>query len=94
MARSSKKGPNIDRRLLGKINKQKASGDRTPIKTWSRGSQIAPEFVNKYFDVHNGKTFTEVFVTEDMVGHRFGEFAATRRFHGHGQVVKRIVEKT
>ena len=64
------------------------------IKTWSRACQIPPEFVGKYFSVHNGRTFIEVFVTEDMVGHRLGEFAPTRTFHGHGQVVKRTMDKT
>ena len=93
MSRSSKKGPYVDENLLKKVGLGMGEKGKA-IKTWARRSQIAPEFVNKYFDVHNGKTFTEVFVTEDMVGHRFGEFAATRRFHGHGQVVKRIVEKT
>lgn len=94
MGRSSKKGPNIDRRLLAKINKQKASADRSPIKTWSRGSQIAPEFVGHRFGVHNGRVHIEVFVTEAMVGHRFGEFSPTRTFRGHGQVTKRTMEKT
>ena len=65
-----------------------------PIKTWARVSMIPPEFVGKYFKVHNGKNFIDVFVTEDMVGHRLGEFAPTRTFRGHGQVVKRITEKT
>ena len=94
MARSSKKGPNVDRRLLAKINRQKASGDRSPIKTWSRGSQIAPEFVGHRFGVHNGRVHLEVFVTEGMVGHRFGEFSPTRTFRGHGQVTKRTMDKT
>ncbi len=94
MARSSKKGPYIDRRLLAKINKQKGSGDRSPIKTWSRASQIAPEFVGHRFGVHNGRVHIEVFVTEGMVGHRFGEFAPTRTFRGHGQVTKRTMDKT
>lgn len=93
MSRSSKKGPYVDERLLKKV----ASGmgeKASPIKTWSRDSQIPPEFVGKYFTVHNGRTFIEVYVTEDMVGHRLGEFAPTRTFRGHGQVVKRIIEKT
>lgn len=66
----------------------------SPIKTWSRGSSIAPEYVGKYFLVHNGRSFIEVFVSEDMVGHKLGEFAPSRTFRGHGAVVKRIVEKT
>lgn len=64
------------------------------IKTWARACAIPPEFVGKYFSVHNGRVFIEVFVTEDMVGHKLGEFAPSRTFRGHGQVVKRIVEKT
>lgn len=94
MARSSKKGPFIDPKLLEKVNKQKAGGKREPIKTWSRASQIAPEFVGHTFAVHNGRVFTEVFVSEAMVGHRLGEFSPTRVFHGHGQVTKRVLEKT
>lgn len=94
MARSSKKGPFIDKKLLEKVNKQKALGDRVAIKTWSRDSQIPPEFVGHRFGVHNGRTFIEVFVNESMVGHRLGEFAATRVFRGHGQVTKRTMDKT
>lgn len=90
MSRSSKKGPYIDEKLLKKVEK----GVPEPIKTWARASQIPPEFVGKRFSVHNGKNFLEVFVTEDMVGHRLGEFAPTRIFRGHGQVVKRTMEKT
>ncbi len=94
MARSSKKGPYIDKKLLIKVNKQKAGGDRGPIKTWARACQIPPEFVGHRFAVHNGRLFQEVFVTEAMVGHRLGEFAPTRVFRGHGQVTKRVMEKT
>ncbi len=93
MSRSSKKGPYIDIKLLKKL--EKGLGLKTnPIKTWSRGSQIPPEFVGKYFQVHNGKIFIDVFVTEDMVGHNLGEFAPTRTFKGHGEVVKRTMDKT
>ncbi|OGM29584.1 30S ribosomal protein S19 [Candidatus Woesebacteria bacterium RIFCSPHIGHO2_01_FULL_44_10] len=93
MSRSSKKGPFVDERLVKKV--AAGGGEKgKAIKTWSRSSQIAPEFVGKYFSVHNGRIFVEVFVTEDMVGHRLGEFVPTRTFRGHGQVVKRIVEKT
>ena len=93
MSRSLKKGPYVDKNLIKKI--AGGMGDKSdPIKTWARNSQISPEFVGKYFKVHNGKTFIEVFVVEDMVGHRFGEFVPTRTFRGHGQVVKRIIEKT
>ncbi len=93
MSRSIKKGPSVDPRLVAKV--EKGMGDKAnPIKTWSRASEISPEFVGKYFMVHNGRAFTEVFVTEDMVGHKLGEFSPTRMFRGHGQVVKRIIEKT
>lgn len=94
MARSSKKGPYIDEKLLKKVTRQKAKGVKEPIKTWARDSQIPPEFVGHRFLVHNGNRFIEVFVTEDMVGHRLGEFAPTRTFRGHGKVTKRIIEKT
>lgn len=94
MARSSKKGPYIDAKLLVKVAKQKESGDRSAIKTWARASQISPDFVGHKFAVHNGRTHTEVFVTETMVGHRLGEFSPTRVFRGHGQVTKRTMEKT
>ncbi|RJR24958.1 30S ribosomal protein S19 [Candidatus Microgenomates bacterium] len=94
MARSSKKGPFIDPNITKKINAMKQSGKKEPIKTWARASQIAPEFVGHTFMVHNGRTFINVFVTEDMVGHRLGEFAPTRTFRGHGQVVKRTMDKT
>lgn len=93
MSRSSKKGPYIDPRLVKKIESGMGTKDN-PIKTWSRDSQIPPEFVGKYFKVHNGRIFHDVFIVEDMVGHRLGEFSATRTFHGHGQVVKRLIEKT
>jgi len=94
MTRSSKKGPYIDQKLLKKVMAQKESGQKEPIKTWARASQIPPEFVGHTFLVHNGKKFIKVFVTEEMVGHRLGEFALTRTFRGHGKVVKRIIEKT
>lgn len=94
MSRSTKKGPYIDQKLLKKVNVQKQKGTMVPIKTWARSSQIPPEFVGVKFSVHNGKNFIEVFVSEAMVGHRLGEFAPTRTFRGHGQVTKRILEKT
>lgn len=94
MSRSSKKGPYVDQKLLKKVEKLTGVGKKEPIKTWARASQIPPEFVGHRFLVHNGKNFIEVFITEDMVGHRLGEFAPTRIFRGHGQVVKRIIEKT
>jgi len=80
MSRSKKKGPYFDPKLLAKIEK---SGGREPIKTWSRDSTIIPDFVGATFLVHNGKQFTKVFVTEDMVGHKLGEFSPTRVFKGH-----------
>ena len=83
MSRSLKKGPYIDPKLVAKVARSKTAGVREPIKTWSRRSTIAPDFVNMSFLVHNGKTFIKVFVTEDMVGHKLGEFAPTRSFRGH-----------
>ena len=94
MSRSSKKGPYLDQKLLKKVQVASQSGKKEPIKTWARRSQIAPEFVGFTFKVHNGRDFKEVYVTESMVGHRLGEFSPTRTFHGHGQVVKRVLEKT
>ncbi len=91
MSRSAKKGPYIDQKLLKKIKKNKKG---TPIKTWARSSQIPPDFVGHTFLVHNGKIFKEVFITEEMVGHRLGEFSPTRTFRGHGKMVKRIIKKT
>ncbi|MCA9373193.1 30S ribosomal protein S19 [Candidatus Woesebacteria bacterium] len=94
MSRSSSKGPFVDPRVLAKVTKQKQSGDKTPIKTWSRACVISPDFVGHTFKVHQGKEFIEVFVNESMVGHKLGEFAATRKFRGHGRVVKRVLSKT
>ncbi len=93
MSRSSKKGPYVDERLVKKVNAGMGT-KQTPIKTWSRACQIPPDFVGKYFQVHNGRIFVDVFITEDMVGHRLGEFSPTRTFRGHGQIVKRTMEKT
>lgn len=83
MSRSLKKGPYVDPKLIKKISKLRA-GDPTVIKTWARHSTIAPEFVGFTFGVHNGREHIKVFVTEDMVGHKFGEFSPTRFFKGHG----------
>jgi len=94
MSRSSKKGPYIDEKLLKKIQKQKASGDKESIKTWARACQIPPEFVGHTFLVHQGKNFITVYVTEGMVGHRLGEFAPTRTFRSHGRIVARELSKT
>ncbi len=83
MGRSLKKGPYVDEKLLMKVNKQAETGDRSPIKTWARRCTIVPEFVGSTFMVHNGKMFHKVLVTEDMVGHKLGEFSLTRTFKGH-----------
>ena len=84
MARSLKKGPFIDKHLMNKVQKLNESGKKEVIKTWSRRSTIYPEFIGHTFAVHNGKEFIPVYVTEDMVGHKLGEFALTRKFGGHG----------
>ena len=83
MARSLRKGPFVDPSLQNKIDRLQASGAKQVIKTWSRRSMITPDFVGLTFHVHNGKLFMPVFVTENMVGHRLGEFAPTRKFTGH-----------
>jgi small subunit ribosomal protein S19 len=83
MGRSLKKGPYVDEKVLAKVGKQIDQGSREPIKTWSRRCTIVPEFVGFTFMVHNGKMFHKVFVTEDMVGHKLGEFSLTRTFRGH-----------
>ncbi len=86
MSRSLKKGPFVDDHLLKKVEAMNKSGMKRPIKTWSRRSMIMPDFVGHTFNVHNGKTFATVFVTENMVGHRLGEFAITRHFRLHGVI--------
>jgi small subunit ribosomal protein S19 len=91
MSRSIKKGPYVDPKLLKKITKVGADG-KAVIKTWSRDSEISPEMVGFTFAVHNGKNFIEVKVTEDMVGHRLGEFAPTRKFLKHGGKMQRELE--
>ncbi|MGV1098106.1 30S ribosomal protein S19 [Thiovibrio sp. JS02] len=83
MARSVKKGPFVDDHLLQKVMKAKEEGSRKVIQTWSRRSDIIPEMVGLTFAVHNGKKFIPVFVTENMVGHKFGEFSPTRTYYGH-----------
>lgn len=93
MGRSTKKGPYVDVNLAKKVTLGMGTKE-TAIKTWARNCQIPPEFVGKYFQVHNGRIFIDVFVTEDMVGHRLGEFSPTRTFRGHGEIVKRTLEKT
>ena len=94
MGRSSKKGPYIDDKLMEKVQKQKIGGEKAPIKTWARRSQIPPEFVGLTFLVHQGKNFVTVFVTESMVGHRLGEFAPSRIFRSHGKVTEKSTAKT
>jgi small subunit ribosomal protein S19 len=84
MSRSSKKGPYVVERLLDKVERNDRMGNREPIRTWARACTIVPEFVGKNFAIHNGKNFTKLYVTEDMVGHKLGEFAPTRTFRGHG----------
>lgn len=84
MSRSSKKGPYIDPTLLKKVMIMNDSGQKKMIKTWARNSVIPPEFVGHTFGVHNGKEFISVFVSENMVGHKLGEFSFTRKFKGHG----------
>ena len=81
MSRSLKKGPHVDQRLLAKVHRMGAN--KEPLKTWSRDCTVVPEFVSYTFLVHNGRQFHKVFVTEDMVGHKLGEFAPTRTFKGH-----------
>jgi small subunit ribosomal protein S19 len=83
MGRSSKKGPFVDEKLFNKAMRARESGDSRPIKTWARRCTIVPEFVGVNFEVHNGKIFQRVFVTEEMVGHKLGEFSPTRMFRGH-----------
>lgn len=92
MARSLKKGPYVDEKLLEKVKKLKR-GDKTIIKTWSRACTITPEMVDFAFGVHNGRIHVPVFVTEDMVGHKLGEFAPTRKFTRHGGKMQREIEQ-
>ena len=83
MGRSVKKGPYIDAKLQRKVLRQKQQNDRSPVRTWARASTVPPDFVGHTFEVHNGKGFIRVFVTEEMVGHKLGEFSPTRTFRGH-----------
>ena len=83
MSRSLKKGPFVDEKLYRKVEKANESGNRRPIRTWARDCTVVPEFVGITFEVHNGRAFTEVFCTEDMVGHKLGEFSPTRTFKFH-----------
>ena len=85
MGRSSKKGPFVDEKLLKKIMKQKETGERNEIKTWARGSNVSPEMVGHTIAIHNGRIHVPVFITENMVGHKLGEFAPTRVFRSHSK---------
>jgi len=91
MARSSKKGPYVDEKLIEKVKKLKA-GDKTIINTWYRHCSISPEMVGFTFGVHNGRQHIPVFITEDMVGHKLGEFASTRKFTRHGGKIQKELE--
>ena len=93
MARSLKKGPFVDEHVLEKVKRSKDSGSKKIIQTWSRRSTIIPEFVGLTFAVHNGKRFIPVFVTENMVGHKLGEFSPTRTYYGHAADKKSKVRK-
>lgn len=96
MSRSSKKGPFVDQKLLEKVLKAKSQDSSKPIKTWARRSTISPEMIGMNFEVHNGKIFNKVFVTESMVGHKLGEFSFTRKFNGHskkGKIGKAMAAK-
>ena len=89
MGRSLKKGPFVSQSLLDKVDNALQSGDKKPIKTWSRASMVIPDFVGLTFLVHAGKSFATVYVTENMVGHKLGEFVATRTYRGHGKDEKK-----
>lgn len=83
MARSAKKGPFVDEKLFLKVMRLKQTSSNAQIRTWARRCTIVPEFIGHKFEVHNGRIFHPVYITEDMVGHRLGEFSPTRKFHGH-----------
>jgi len=94
MSRSRKKGPYVDPKVIAKVQKLAAAGDKKPIKTWSRHCTIIPDFVGHTFSVHNGRKFLPVYVTEQMVGHKLGEFSFTRFFKAHGGTSKESTSKT
>ncbi|MDP2912411.1 MAG: 30S ribosomal protein S19 [Candidatus Omnitrophota bacterium] len=94
MSRSTKKGPYIDEKLLMKVQKLVMAGDKKPLKTWSRRSTVTPDFVGVTLSVHNGKKFIPVYITENMVGHKLGEFAPTRIFKKHGAATEVSMDKT
>ena len=91
MARSIKKGPYVEHKLLLKVERMNREGSKRPIKTWSRRSMIVPDFVGHTFSIHNGRSFISVFITENMVGHRLGEFSPTRTFRRHGAATDKTV---
>ena len=94
MARSIKKGPFVDHHLMNKVGTARAGNDKRPIKTWSRRSTVTPDFVGLTIMIHNGKTHLPTFITENMVGHKLGEFALTRTFRKHGGITKMTAELT
>lgn len=94
MGRSLKKGPYVEEKLLTKIQLMKKKGDRKPVKTWSRRSTVLPDFVGATISIYNGKKFIPVFITENMVGHKLGEFAPTRIFKKHGAHTEQSMSKT
>ncbi len=94
MGRSLAKGPFVDEHLALKVQVAQKTKDRRPIKTWSRRSTVTPDFVGVTMSIHNGRTFIPVYVTENMVGHKLGEFAPTRMFKKHGNVTKGSADKT
>jgi small subunit ribosomal protein S19 len=93
MARSVKKGPFVDAHLMKKVEAVRATSDKRPVKTWSRRSTVLPEFVGLTIAVHNGKQHIPVYISENMVGHKLGEFSLTRTFKGHGRDKKAVVKK-
>ena len=93
MSRSLKKGPYVEESLLRKVEKMQASGKKQPIKTWSRRSMVIPEFFGLTFAIHNGRQHMPIFITENMVGHRLGEFAPTRTFKAHGNSAAKVEKK-
>ena len=92
MGRSLKKGPFVDEHLIKKINAAKSTNSRKPIRTWSRRSMVTPDFIGLTFEVHNGKDFISVFVSENFVGHRLGEFSPTRTFRAHGAHTEKVAK--
>jgi small subunit ribosomal protein S19 len=94
MSRSVKKGPYVDPSLRKKIDKMLETGSKKPIKTWARSSTVLPDFVGLTISIHDGRKFHPIFITENMVGHKLGEFAPTRVFRSHGAATKTSLEKT